>query len=433
MELTTPNILIIDDSPDFYLLASQLISIKWPDVEIEYYNPETEGELNDNFDTSHFDCILLDNMLGEWSGLDWLKKLRRQSASPPVVYVTATGNEKIAASAIKLGAMEYLRKEDITKQSLVDIIESSIESARQQSEQLNKTQELVLEEKTEEDLTNVRREKNTHRFGLHISGFNLLEKIGEGGMARVFLAKTAENNLQIVLKVLNTSLWQDTDFLERFIREHEVISQIDNPFIIKIYDIGFNDEHAYISMELLSGGDLKKRCRENPKGMPPLTALNIYRDLLIALQGIHNAGVIHRDLKPQNIMFRADDSLALADFGLAKQIDDSMQLTLAGHILGTPNYMSPEQGQGRDLDTRSDLYSSGIILYEMLTGKPPFSGRDVAAVIFQHCHETLPPLPKQLINCQPLLNKLLAKKVEDRYANTDEALQATELLLASFK
>lgn len=432
MEITAPNILIIDDSPDFYLLAAQLIAIKWPDVAIEYYNPETEGELSSDFDASHFDCILLDNMLGQWSGLDWLAKLRQQPALPPVIYVTATGNEKIAASAIKLGAAEYLRKEDITKQNITEIIESAIQEATRQSRMLNDTQNLALE-KTEEDLTNIRREKNTNKFGLHISGFHLLEKIGEGGMARVFLANKAANNQQVVLKVLNTSLWQDTDFLERFIREHEVISNIDNPCIIKIFDIGFNDEHAYISMELLSGGNLKKRCRANPKGMPPAMALNIYRDLLIALQGIHSVGVIHRDLKPQNIMFRADDSLALADFGLAKQVDDSMELTLAGHILGTPNYMSPEQGQGKELDTRSDLYSSGIILYEMLTGKTPFSGRDVAAVIFKHCHEAIPPLPKQMSNCQPLMDKLLAKKVEQRHVNTNEALRDTEVLLASLK
>lgn len=431
--MNSPNILIIDDSPDFYLLAAQLIAIQWPDVNIEYYNPETEGELSDDFETGRFDCILLDNMLGQWSGLDWLEKIRKHTTAPPIIYVTATGNERIAASAIKLGAAEYLRKEDITRQHLVELIESTIESASHNDQTLETTQDLMLNERTAEDITAIRREHNTNKFGLHISGFHLLEKLGEGGMARVFLANKAANNQQVVLKVLNTSLWQDTDFLERFIREHEVISRIENQFIIKIYDIGFTDEHAYISMELLSGGDLKKRCRENPKGMHPSVALGIYRDLLIALQAIHSVGIIHRDLKPQNIMFRSDDSLALADFGLAKELDDSMQLTLDGHILGTPNYMSPEQGQGKALDNRSDLYSAGIILYEMLTGKAPYSGRDVASVIFKHCHDDIPKLNDQLAIYQPLINKLLAKKCDDRHNDAAEAIRDTEALLAAIK
>ena len=140
------------------------------------------------------------------------------------------------------------------------------------------------------------------------------------------------------------------------------------------------------------------------------------------LKAIHKVGIVHRDLKPANVMFRDDDSLALVDFGISKRVSEGFELTTAGTVIGTPHYLSPEQAEGLPADQRSDLYGLGVMFYEMLTGKKPYHGDTVSALIFQHLHAPIPRLPEELELMQPLLNKLMAKNPDDRYASTAELL-----------
>jgi serine/threonine protein kinase len=203
----------------------------------------------------------------------------------------------------------------------------------------------------------------------------------------------------------------------RFLQEYELISKIRHPNVVRIFDLGISDDHAYIAMEYFQRGDLRGRIG---KGIEPRQALQYLSQMAAALQVVHEIGVLHRDLKPGNIMERADGSLAIIDFGLAKHADVNIEMTGTGEIFGTPYYMSPEQGHGQLLDERSDLYSLGVMFYEMLTGKKPFLAPTPMGVIYLHGNAPRPELNSELSVYQPLLNKLLAIEPTDRFASARE-------------
>jgi serine/threonine-protein kinase PpkA len=172
-------------------------------------------------------------------------------------------------------------------------------------------------------------------------------------------------------------------------------------------------------MEFFEGGDLAKRL--GGEALPPDESLRLFRELMFALGDIHEKGVLHRDLKPQNIMFRSDGSLALVDFGIAKHID-AADRTGHGEILGTPRYMSPEQVQGKVLDLRTDIYSAGVLLYQMLTGEHMFTGETAVEVAMHHVNQPPPSLPEHLAQYQRLMDKLVEKDREARFRNADEVI-----------
>ena len=158
----------------------------------------------------------------------------------------------------------------------------------------------------------------------------------------------------------------------------------------------------------------------------PEVAFNYMQHICYGLSAIHRIGVVHRDLKPANIMFRGDDSLALADFGISKRIEQGTGLTSIGQVLGTPHYMSPEQGEALSVDGRADIYSAGILLFELLTGEKPFKAQTPAALIYQHVHGDIPLLPEALSKYQEIINRTLAKKPEDRYQTAMELIYVLE-------
>ena len=176
-------------------------------------------------------------------------------------------------------------------------------------------------------------------------------------------------------------------------------------------------------MEFFSRGDLKQRMELK---LNPEIAFIYMTHICYGLDAIHGTGVIHRDLKPANVMFRGDDSLALADFGISKKLEGGRDITSIGQILGTPNYMSPEQGEGRTLDVRSDLYSAGVMLYELLTGAKPFVATSATAMIYQHISAEIPKLPTQVRRYQPIIDKAMAKDPDHRYQSAREFIQVLE-------
>jgi serine/threonine protein kinase len=183
-------------------------------------------------------------------------------------------------------------------------------------------------------------------------------------------------------------------------------------------------------MEYFALGDLRRRMRSR---LTPREALRLAAAIARALATIHAAGVLHRDLKPGNIMLREDGSIALIDFGLSKDAALALDITETGTIFGTPHYMSPEQGHGETLDERSDLYSLGIILYEMLTREKPYRAENPMAIVYKHRKDALPLLPVKFAQVQPVLERLLAKDPKDRYASAVEAAGALEVILAHWR
>jgi len=259
---------------------------------------------------------------------------------------------------------------------------------------------------------------------MQIPGYIVQKEIGKGGMATVYLAIQESLNRPVVLKILDeVDANESHDMTERFMAEGRIIASLTHPNIITIYDIGISNNSLYISMEYVQGGDLKQRL-ELP--MSDDEALDILAKIADALNEAHKHGIVHRDVKPANILFRDANTPLLTDFGIAKQVDNEKDLTSTGIFLGSPNYVSPEQADGLKIDGRADIYSLGCIFYEMLTGKKPYSSSSVIDIVIQHKQAPVPQLPEELKDYQPLLNDMMAK-------NRDQRIPDTETLVAKIE
>lgn len=257
---------------------------------------------------------------------------------------------------------------------------------------------------------------------MEISGYKIIQEIGKGGMATVYLATQESLERPVVLKILDKVQRTTSDEMtQRFIDEGRIVASLHHPNIVTIYDIGLSDEELYISMEYVQGGDLKKRMESY---VSPKDALDIISKIGSALDSAHTHNVIHRDVKPANILFRENGTPLLTDFGIAKQTDFDKDLTSTGVFLGSPNYVSPEQADGKGIDGRTDIYSLGCIFYEMLTGYKPYHSNSVIDIVIQHKTSPIPILPEKLVIYQPLLDKMMAKNRDERFDSAMEMIKS---------
>ena len=413
------KILVIDDSEDFRALLRVYLKKGFPKAQIEDYDLDRYGRPPDNYDWSKYDLILLDYKLGEHEdGLEWLAYFHKKPGFPPTIVLTAEGDEYVAVKAIKLGAAEYINKKDISPKRVKELVEQAIEF----TEEKQKEQASILNDATR-IIKEIKHKKEKFLNDEISSGYRFVRMIGQGGMSHVYLAERAEDSLSLVLKILDLSNVYDDKLVHRFLQEAEMISELQSPFVVKIYEYGLTDNYGFIAMEFFPRGDLKQRMELD---MTPAIAFNYMTHISYGLDAIHRLQIVHRDLKPANIMFRGDDSLAIADFGISKKLQADNTLTTIGQVLGTPHYMSPEQGEGRSVDYCSDIYSAGIMLFELLTNEKPYSAMTAAALIYQHVHADIPKLPKHLSRYQEIINKTLAKKPRDRYQTAKELITVLE-------
>ncbi|NJM12508.1 MAG: protein kinase [Synechococcaceae cyanobacterium SM1_2_3] len=263
---------------------------------------------------------------------------------------------------------------------------------------------------------------NSLQFKLpQIAGYEIECAIGRGGMATVYRAKQQSLNRVVAIKVLAKNADDKIDFLQRIKKEGQILAQFSHPNIITIYDIGtFDDGRIYLSIEYLSRGTLNDKIKS---GLSFNEVIKITQSIADALGYAHQRGVIHRDVKPSNIMFRDDGAPVLTDFGVARVKDSSTIHTMTGLVIGSPGYMSPEQAMGEPATIQSDLYGLGVIFYEIITRNTLYKAENSLAVLLKHINEPIPELPEPYTHLQPVLNKLIAKKSLDRYKNTDEFLQ----------
>jgi serine/threonine-protein kinase PpkA len=263
---------------------------------------------------------------------------------------------------------------------------------------------------------------------MEIPGYKIEKEIGKGGMATVYLATQESLERSVVLKILDrVQRSTSEEMTQRFVDEGRIVASLHHPNIVTIYDIGLADEDLYISMEYVHGGDLKKRMESH---VTAKVALDIIAKIGSALESAHSHNVIHRDVKPANILFRENGTPLLTDFGIAKQTDFDKDLTSTGIFLGSPNYVSPEQADGKNVDGRSDIYSLGCIFYEMLTGYKPYHSDSVIDIVIQHKTSPVPTLPEKFEIYQSLLNRMMAKDLNDRFSNAEEMLKSITKLQA---
>ncbi|MAX92639.1 MAG: serine/threonine protein kinase [Pseudomonas sp.] len=259
---------------------------------------------------------------------------------------------------------------------------------------------------------------------LEVPGYRLHKRLGKGGMAEVYLATQLSLDREVAVKVLLRT--EDAAFTERFIQEGHIVASLRHPAIITIYDIGqVTDGRHYLAMEYIGGGDLAQH-----RGLvfSPSRALDIIRQLAGGLAVVHDGGLVHRDVKPANILFRDDGSVVLTDFGVAKAIELDNELTHFGIAVGSPAYSSPEQAQCQTLDARSDIYSLGVILAEMLIGTNPFRAGSYPQTVLNHVQMPAPQLPPALAPYQMLLDRMLAKQPSERFGSCRELLEAIDTL-----
>ena len=256
-----------------------------------------------------------------------------------------------------------------------------------------------------------------------VQGYRIVSRIARGGSSVVYLAERESDQQQVVLKILDANAGLDEILLQRFVQEFDIISSIDHPNVVKIYDRGFSDRHAYIAMEYFPDGSLVEVIR---RGLSTRQALSLLAQAASALREVHNRGVIHRDIKPGNLMARADGSIVLADFGIAKRLDDAKTRTRHGELYGTPYYVSPEQIEGKPATAQSDIYSLGIIFHEMLTGQRPFESESVSGLIAMHVSAPRPRLPEPLAEFQGLMDRMIAVDPRGRYKTAEELIEGID-------
>lgn len=263
----------------------------------------------------------------------------------------------------------------------------------------------------------------------YIPDYIIESALGEGGMATVYLAIQQKLNRKVAIKVLDPAFLKNKVLADRFMIEAQTAANLSHPNIISIYDVGQVGKLYYIVMELLDGS-LKDLIKNSPNHrLPPKESLGIISKIAPALDYAHKQGIIHRDIKPDNIMFRSDGTPVLVDFGIARAVDTDLQMTKTGMGIGTPHYMSPEQCKTGPLDGRSDFYSLGVVLYELLTGEKPYKAETILAMALRHIQDPVPKLPAPLARYQPLVDKMMAKNKEDRVQNGTELQQLIDKVL----
>jgi eukaryotic-like serine/threonine-protein kinase len=410
------RLLLIEDDARFSAVIQHHLSCRWPEVALEIFSPAVHGEVPAEFLAQGFDAVLLSSQGAPGSAAQRLQALVNRPGFAPVVYFDALGADGSAQSTTDSAAHAVLNRDKIDHQSLLDAVTSAVAK-----------QELIQADwRTSLEGINAQKFSN-----VLIPGYRCIKRLAGGVFADLYLAESIAAGTLVVLKLAHDSQKEaDTEqSFQRFLQEYSIVDRIRHPSIVRLYDLGVSDAHAYLVMEYFRDGDLRKRMRS---GVTPREALRYSISIAHALEAIHAAGILHRDLKPGNIMQRNDGSLALIDFGLSKDVALNREITDHGMIFGTPHYMSPEQGHAEPIDTRSDLYSLGIILFEMLTGEKPYTADNPMAIIYKHRKLPIPQLPNSLAMLQPLVAGLLAKKPEERFPTAAAAVVVLEATAARF-
>lgn len=352
------------------------------------------------------DLILCDLQMPGLDGFGVLSALRAQphTAGIPVVFLTSHAAQTNFRKAMRLGADDFLVK-PIKPADLLKAI-----AARLQRLELVRSAPhpvlRLLDPAPAPDAASSTTTGNNPMPLRELGGYRLELQIAQGGTATIYLARAKADGRQVAVKVIHLDGATPADTLARFIQEHELLERLRHPNIVAIHAQWFSDHHAYIAMEYFPRGSLAGML-SGP--LPEELALLVLRQCARGLEAAHLAGIVHRDLKPGNVMLRADGTLALTDFGIAKDLHAPTLSTDHGVVLGTPSYMAPEQALGKRVDASCDIYSLGVLLYEMLTGSKPFTGSDHQTIIYGHLNTPVPRLPAHLATWQDLLDLMMAK------------------------
>lgn len=407
MTQSAGQILIVDDN----VYNLEVLSRRLQRRNYAITTAENGMEALEKISNGDFDLVLLDIMMPGMSGMDVLSEARKTYSKTqlPIIMVTSKGESEDVVDALSRGANDYIMKP----------IDFPVALARIQTQ---------ISQKLEVSSYSQAKVTWSLEVGDRFGPYALMEKIGHGGMGAVYQARDVNLDRVLALKVILPGHELTDAQKERFTREARAIAKIKHPNIVTVYDIGEMPQ-PYYTMDYIDGENLSQRQAREPVDLP--RALLLCRDIASALDAAHSKGIIHRDLKPSNIMVDQDFHPHLTDFGLAKLETESEQITKTGDLLGTPEYMAPEQvdaGFG-EVDTACDIYSLGVILFELLTGKPPFAGTPIR-VLWQKLNESTPKPSSVTPEIAPVLDAICSRatatRPEDRYSSALELKDALE-------
>jgi hypothetical protein len=417
----TERVLIMRHASGLVNRARRMAIEKWPNARLEVHDLAAYGKPPSDFRWDRYAHMLIDDEYLRREGLLWLSELRSRPNFPKIVRVPHEEKRHRPPQQIEVNAPPLPPKREPRPSASSPAAE--IKPIRQDSKAATRP-EPVVESPSMIQRADAKRLADAEAVlkSAGIEGFTPVKPLGSGATANVCLCERGPDKQQVVLKILKSEGSGDSDLLSRFVQEYFAASSIDSPYVAKVFEHGFSESHAYIVMEYFPAGDLRARIARERPGVEE--SFIIVGSILAALMSVHAAGIILRDLKPANVMFRDDGTVALVDFGSARRDADPVARTLAGVVIGTPYYLSPEQALGGTADERSDLYSVGVMLYELLTGQRMYAAGSLVALFEMHKTAPIPKLPDGLARHQRFLERLVAKKPDERYRNASEALEA---------
>ena len=443
MTAVPARILVVDRDPKYREWLRLHLAILYPEAALSTLAPEELDAGKTTRQGDGHDTLILGADFGSGpdegrpEGLRLLRKLQTGETVSPIIVLAERGDELAAVQAIRAGAADYLPKRLLTplrlKASLDEVLggigRRGIEECACASDTDQTTRNLAavappprpdaeLPEAASRAAPPTRTPERPR-----IADYTITRKIGESEKAVVYLAESGRLAAEIALKV--SKIPREGRHRQALEREYQAILAVHDPAVVRIFDHGIAGGYEFLAMEYFPLGDLKTRMQV---GMTESEALKFLEKIAAALAVVHRAGLLHRDLKPPNVMLRDNDNVVLIDFGLARLLEGTHNSTYTGVLRGSPYYMSPEQALGEKLDPRSDLYSLGVIFHEMLTGRKPFTGASAMEVLQQHVNSPPPRLPASLSRYSSLMAQLLCKRRENRFGTAEEVIAASASL-----
>lgn len=447
------RILVIDPNPAIARLLTSHIAAVWPEVKVIAYDPSL-GIPDNTYEWGDYDMVFLEEDLSchRAEGLEWLYVLRATPDVPPIVMMASAAEQDLVVQAAARGAMGVVDKDKLSARVLVETVVGCL---GRNGNPANSDATVRLNMSTlgsgdipEPDSSDaapipknvIERPAITENPGhqdsgvlddgliVEIPGYVIERRIARGNMGEVYLARGHDDSELLALKILRFENEQNRETIQRFLREYQFVSQISNPHVITVHERGFGSNFAFIAMEYCEYGNLKTKLRSP---ISPERALFCLRQIASGLGAAHKIGVLHRDIKPANILFRDPDTLVLTDFGVAKNLGNTASLTMTNSIIGSLYYVSPEQITEDACGPLSDLYSLGVVLYEMLAATLPFNGKSVADIMEAHCKTPIPRLSGESQDLQPLVDGLLAKKPDERFQSVADLIAGIDWVAES--
>ena len=405
---TTPpqlNIAVIDGSAGHRGLLSTFLLAEWPNATVEEVDPfaETLRGMGHTFGANS-DVILLGGIGTYAEACASLQRLAAQQKCPPVILMVARELEPQAAKLIEAGAASVLLKDAFSSSSLIETI------SRLVGETAGGKPPAPTPDTRTFGQFNFIAAGQCHTVA--IEHYRFVATLTGNNLAQVFSAERMADRKRVVIKIPLTTP-HHTPAVRAFCERYRFITGLKGRNVVRYLDAGVTDSWPYVVLEYLSSGDLRRRMAA---GITPAVAVRTLHKIGGALTTFHSGGFAHMDVKPENIFFR-DEEIVLIDFNISTRFGNVARNRITGDVLGSPFYMSPEQGQGLAIDGRSDLYSAGVIFYEMLTGNQPYAGESAIQVIFKHIHDEVPLLPKRVREFQPIVDALMAKNRDERVAS----------------